>query len=119
MYKAVGVSFPILASRQALSMCSWFPAENSSSSANSHANLYVEQDQLQDAGIGNIYQSRLGDKKRVQRSKEIGYEIEDILNPTEYNDFAKYFMSRPKSEQSYIMGLGYKEGGIASLNVKK
>jgi hypothetical protein len=28
-------------------------------------------------------------------------------------------MSLPKSEQSYIMGLGYKEGGIASLNVNK
>jgi len=81
------------------------------------ANLYVEQDQLQDAGIGNIYQSKLGDEKRVQRGKEIGYEIENLLNPTKYNDFAKYFMSRPKQEQSMIMS--YKEGGIASLNVKK
>jgi len=81
------------------------------------ANLYVEQDQLQNAGIGNIYQSKLGDEKRVQRGKEIGYEIENLLNPTKYNDFAKYFMSRPKQEQSMIMS--YKEGGIASLNVKK
>ncbi len=87
--------------------------------ASALANLYVEQDQLQDAGIGNIYQSQKGDEKRVQRSKEIGYEIEDILNPTKYNDFARYFMSRPQSQQSSIMSLGYKEGGIASLNVNK
>jgi len=40
-------------------------------------------------------------------------------NPTEYNDFAKYFMSRPKQEQSKIMSYGYREGGIASLNVNK
>jgi hypothetical protein len=82
----------------------------------------VEQDQLQDAGTGKIYQSRLGDKKRVQRAKEIGYEIENLLNPTEYNKFAKYFMSRPKQEQSMIMSYGYPrfmEGGIASLNVNK
>jgi hypothetical protein len=86
------------------------------------ANLLVEQDQLQDAGTGKIYQSRLGDKKRVQRGKEIGYEIENLLNPTEYNKFAKYFMSRPKQEQSMIMSYGYPrfmEGGIASLNVNK
>jgi hypothetical protein len=87
--------------------------------ASALANLYVEQDQLQDAGIGNIYQSQKGDEKRVQRGKEIGYEIENIINPTEYNKFAKYFMSRPKQEQSMIMGLGYREGGIASLNVNK
>ena len=85
--------------------------------ASALANLYVEQDQLQDAGIGNIYQSRKGDEKRVQRGKEIGYEIENIINPTEYDEFAKYFMSRPKQEQSMIMS--YKEGGIASLNVNK
>jgi len=115
--------------------------------ASALANLYVEQDQLQDAGIGKIYQSRLGDEKRVQRSKKIGYEIEDILNPTKYDENAKYFMglpkseqsklmsyenmlhpfrekfmSKPKSEQSRIMSYGYPrymEGGIASLNVKK
>ncbi len=83
------------------------------------ANLLVEQDRLQDAGIGNIYQSRKGDEKRIQRSKEIGYEIENLLNPNKLDEFGEYFISRPKSEQSYIMGLGYKEGGIASLNVKK
>ena len=83
------------------------------------ANLLVEQDRLQDAGIGNIYQSRKGDEKRIQRGKEIGYEIENLLNPNKLDEFGEYFISRPKSEQSYIMGLGYKEGGIASLNVKK
>ena len=56
-----------------------------------------------DAGIGKIYQSRLGDEKRVQRSKKIGYEIEDILNPTKYDENAKYFMGLPKSEQSKLM----------------
>jgi len=83
------------------------------------ANLLVEQDRLQDAGIGNIYQSRRGDQKRIQRDKEIGYEIENLLNPLKLNKFGEYFVSRPESEQSYMMGLGYKEGGIASLNVKK
>ena len=42
-----------------------------------------------------------------------------MSNPTETDKFAEYFKSRPQSEQSYMMGLGYKEGGIASLNVNK
>jgi len=83
------------------------------------ANLLVEQDRLQDAGIGNIYQSRKGDEKRIQRGKEIGYEIENLLNPNKLDEFGEYFISRPKSEQSKIMSYGYREGGIASLNVKK
>jgi len=83
------------------------------------ANLLVEQDRLQDAGIGNIYQSRKGDKKRIQRGKEIGYEIENLLNPNKLDEFGEYFISRPQSEQSKIMSYGYREGGIASLNVKK
>jgi len=72
------------------------------------------------------------------------FNLEQIYNPTKYNKNAKYFMglpkseqsklmsyenmldpfrekfmSKPKSEQSRIMSYGYKEGGIASLNVKK
>ena len=42
-----------------------------------------------------------------------------MYNPTKLDEFGEYFISRPQSEQSYMMGLGYKEGGIASLNVKK
>jgi hypothetical protein len=83
------------------------------------ANLLVEQDRLQDAGIGNIYQSRKGDEKRIQRGKEIGYEIENLLNPNKLDEFGEYFISRPQSEQSKIMSYGYREGGIASLNVNK
>jgi len=98
--------------------------------ASALANLYVEQDQLQDAGIGKIYQSRLGDEKRVQRSKEIGYEIENILNPTKptgYEVFSpsqmSYIMSNIKDEPDNNYGLfgpaELMEGGIASLNVNK
>ena len=75
------------------------------------------------------------------------FNLEQIDNPTKYNENAKYFMglpkseqsklmsyenmldpfrekfmSKPKSEQSRIMSYGYPrymEGGIASLNVKK
>ena len=42
-----------------------------------------------------------------------------MYNPTKLDEFGEYFISKPQSEQSYIMGLGYKEGGIASLNVNK
>ncbi len=72
------------------------------------------------------------------------FNLEQMFNPTKYDENAKYFMglpkseqsklmsyenmldpfrekfmSKPKSEQSRIMSYGYKEGGIASLNVKK
>ena len=72
------------------------------------------------------------------------FNLEQMYNPTKYDENAKYFMglpkseqsklmsyenmfdpfrekfmSKPKSEQSRIMSYGYKEGGIASLNVKK
>jgi hypothetical protein len=83
------------------------------------ANLLAEQDQLLDAGIGKWYQAPRGDEKRTNRLNEIRYELDKLQNPTQYDEFGEYFISRPPSEQSYIMGLGYKEGGIASLNVKK
>ena len=75
------------------------------------------------------------------------FNLEQMFNPTKYDENAKYFMglpkseqsklmsyenmldpfrekfmSKPKSEQSRIMSYGYPrymEGGIASLNVKK
>ena len=83
------------------------------------AELLARQDQLQDAGIGKIYQSAIGDEKRKKEAADIKFQLEQMYNPTKLDEFGEYFISRPQSEQSYIMGLGYKEGGIASLNVKK
>ena len=83
------------------------------------AELLTRQDQLQDAGIGKFYQSPVGDEKRKKEAADIKFQLEQMYNPTKLDEFGEYFISRPQSEQSYIMGLGYKEGGIASLNVKK
>jgi hypothetical protein len=83
------------------------------------AELLARQDQLQDAGIGKIYQSAIGDEKRKKEAADIKFQLEQMYNPTKLDEFGEYFISRPQSEQSYIMGLGYKEGGIASLNVNK
>jgi len=47
------------------------------------------------------------------------FNLEQMNNPTKYDEFGEYFISRPKQEQSRIMSYGYKEGGIASLNVNK
>ena len=47
------------------------------------------------------------------------FNLEQMNNPTKYDEFGKYFMNLPKGEQSTIMSYGYKEGGIASLNVNK
>jgi len=59
--------------------------------------------QLQDAGIGKIYQSRLGDEKRSARIRELMLQNPDVRN----------YMG------SYPTNYGFMEGGIASLNVKK
>ncbi len=83
------------------------------------AELLARQDQLQDAGIGKIYQSAIGDEKRKKEAADIKFQLEQMYNPTKLDEFGEYFISRPQSEQSYIMGLGYKEGGIANLNVNK
>ena len=85
--------------------------------ASALANLYVKQDQLQNAGTAGILP--LVDKGIEKDLIDTRFNLQQMNNPTEYNDFAKYFMSKPKQEQSMIMGLGYREGGIASLNVKK
>jgi len=85
--------------------------------ASALANLYVKQDQLQNAGTAGILP--LVDKGIEKDLIDTRFNLQQMNNPTEYNEFAKYFMSRPKQEQSMIMGLGYKEGGIASLNVNK
>lgn len=85
--------------------------------ASALADLLVRQDQLKDAG--KFLPSLSGDKRRDRERKEVSYGIENLLNPPKLDEFGEYFVSRPQSEQSYIMGLGYKEGGIASLNVKK
>jgi len=59
--------------------------------------------QLQDAGIGNIYQSRLGDEKRSARKRELMLQNPDVRN----------YMG------PYPTNYGFMEGGIASLNVNK
>ncbi len=81
------------------------------------ANLLAKQDQLQNAGTAGILP--LVDKGIEKDLIDTRFNLQQMNNPTEYNDFAEYFMSRPKQEQSMIMGLGYNEGGIASLNVNK
>jgi len=85
--------------------------------ASALADLYVKQDQLQNAGTAGILP--LVDKGIEKDLIDTRFNLQQMNNPTEYNEFAKYFMSRPKQEQSMIMGLGYREGGIASLNVNK
>ena len=85
--------------------------------ASALANLLVRQDQLKDAGIGGALPKV--DQGIARDLKQTTYDIENLLNPLKLDEFGEYFISRPQSEQSYIMGLGYKEGGIASLNVKK
>jgi hypothetical protein len=47
------------------------------------------------------------------------FNLGQMNNPTKYDEFGEYFISRPKQEQSRIMSYGYREGGIASLNVNK
>jgi len=59
--------------------------------------------QLQDAGIGKIYQSRLGDEKRSARIRELMLQNPDVKN----------YMN------SISSNYGFMEGGIASLNVNK
>ncbi len=93
------------------------PAATEGANASTLANLLVKQDQLKDAGTGGglpkIDQGIAKDLKQTQ------YNLDKLLNPTKLDEFGEYFISRPQSEQSYMMGLGYKEGGIASLNVNK
>ena len=59
--------------------------------------------QLQDAGIGKLYQSPRGDEKRSARIRELMLQNPDIRN----------YMG------SYPTNYGFMEGGIASLNVNK
>jgi hypothetical protein len=59
--------------------------------------------QLQNAGTGKIYQSRLGDEKRSARIRELMLQNPDVKN----------YMN------SISSNYGFMEGGIASLNVKK
>jgi hypothetical protein len=59
--------------------------------------------QLQDAGIGKLYQSQRGDEKRAARKRELMLQNPDVRN----------YMG------SYPTNYGFMEGGIASLNVNK
>ena len=82
------------------------------------AALLVKQDQLQDAGTGKWYQAGRGDDRRRREAIDTKFQLEQMYNPTELDEFGEYFISKPKSEQSYIMGLGYSEGGITGLRSK-
>ena len=85
--------------------------------ATAYANLLVKEDQLKNAGTGDVLPKV--DQGIARNLKQTKYDIDNLLNPKKLDEFGEYFISKPKSEQSYIMGLGYNEGGIASLNVKK
>ena len=93
------------------------PAATEGADASVLANLLVKQDQLKDAGTGGGLPKI--DQGIAKNLKQTQYDLDKLLNPTKLDEFGEYFISRPQSEQSYIMGLGYKEGGIASLNVNK
>jgi hypothetical protein len=107
------------------------------------AALLVKQDQLQDAGTGKWYQAGRGDDRRRREAIDTKFQLEQMYNPTKYNENAEYFMglpkseqsklmsyenmlhpfrekfmSMPKSQQSKIMSYGYSEGGITGLRSK-
>jgi len=63
--------------------------------------------------------SRRGIKNLEKNLIDTRFNLEQMYNPTKYDEFGEYFMSKPKQEQSKIMSYGYRGGGIASLNVKK
>ena len=102
--------------------------------------LLAKENQL----LGVNPTSRKGIESLEKNLTDTRFNLEQMFNPTKYNKNAKYFisrpkseqsklmsyenmldpfrekfMSKPKSEQSRIMSYGYKEGGIASLNVNK
>ena len=102
--------------------------------------LLAKENQL----LGVNPTSRKGIESLEKNLTDTRFNLEQMFNPTKYNKNAKYFISRPKSEQSKlmsyenmlnpfrekfmslpkseqsnIMSYGYKEGGIASLNVNK
>ena len=83
--------------------------------ASALANLLVKQDQLKNVGTGGGLPKI--DQGIAKNLKQTQYDIENLFKKSD--PFREKFMSLPKSERSYIMGLGYKEGGIASLNVNK
>ena len=88
--------------------------------ATAYANLLVKEDQLKNAGTGDVLPKV--DQGIARNLKQTKYDIDNLLNPKKLDKFGEYFMSRPKGEQSTIMSYGYPrfmEGGIASLNVKK
>jgi len=102
--------------------------------------LLAKENQL----LGVNPTSRRGIESLEKDLIDTRFNLQQMNNPTKYNKNAKYFMSlpkseqsklmsyenmldpfrekfmsKPKSEQSRIMSYGYKEGGIASLNVNK
>ena len=93
------------------------PEAKKGADATALAELLVEQDQLKDAGTKNFLPKI--DQGIARNLKQTKYDIDNLLNPKKLDAFGEFFISRPQSEQSYMMGLGYREGGIASLNVNK
>ena len=93
------------------------PEAKEGADATALAGLLVKQDQLKDAGTGNFLPKI--DQGIARNLKQTQYDINNLLNPKKLDAFGEFFISRPKSEQSKIMSYGYREGGIASLNVNK
>ena len=77
--------------------------------------LLAKENQL----LGVNPTSRRGIESLEKDLIDTRFNLQQMNNPTKYDEFGKYFMSLPKGEQSTIMSYGYKEGGIASLNVNK
>ena len=77
--------------------------------------LLAKENQL----LGVNPTSKRGIENLEKKLIDTRFNLGQINNPTKYDEFGEYFISRPKQEQSRIMSYGYREGGIASLNVKK
>jgi len=85
------------------------------SDALARGTLLAKENQL----LGVNPTSKRGIENLEKNLIDTRFNLGQMNNPTKYDEFGEYFISRPKQEQSRIMSYGYREGGIASLNVKK
>jgi hypothetical protein len=85
------------------------------SDALARGTLLAKENQL----LGVNPTSKRGIENLEKNLIDTRFNLGQINNPTKYDEFGEYFISRPKQEQSRIMSYGYREGGIASLNVNK
>ena len=86
--------------------------------ATAYANLLVKEDQLKNAGTGDVLPKV--DQGIARNLKQTKYDIDNLFNPKKLDEFGQMFMNATPGEQSYFMGrTDFMEGGIASLNVNK